>query len=113
MRRYSSSTFFRGPNTPSNSPAVAENDGWRATRAAAASPSGTDGISIFALDIPKQIDITHLAFTILDIQQYFFHPADLRGRRTLSATFVAAELGQCIGMTYHALAVVDNDVHQI
>src|SRR4030095_389887 len=72
---------------------------------------GTDCIPFnVALYVPKQINITHLSFPILNIMQDFFHPSRaLPARRTLSAAFMTIKSCQCQCVSDYALVFVQNN----
>src|SRR5690349_21216624 len=71
----------------------------------------TNGVSFdLALNVPQQIDVTHLSFTVFNIAQNFFHPArSFAAGRTLSATFVSVEACQGQRMTNHALVFIHHN----
>ena len=71
----------------------------------------TDRIAFnFTLNIPEQINITHLPFPIFNIHQDFFHPAcSFAAGRTLSATFMTVKSGECKCMFHDALVFIQNN----
>jgi hypothetical protein len=62
------------------------------------------------LNIPQQVNVTHLSLTIFNIGQDLFHPpGSLSARRTLATAFVAVEAGQRHGMTHHSLVFIQHN----
>src|SRR5215218_8401601 len=63
-----------------------------------------------ALNIPQQVNVTHLAFAVLDVGQDLFHPTrSFTAGRALSAAFMTIKPSQGHGMTHHALVFIHHD----
>src|SRR5215831_13462268 len=64
----------------------------------------------FPLNIPQQVYITHLSFSIFDVLQDLFHPtSSLTAGRTLTTTLMAIEPCQCQGMPHHTLVFIQHN----
>src|SRR5688572_15668175 len=49
-----------------------------------------------SLNVPQKIDIAHFSFSVLNFFEDLLHPAgSFSTRRTLTATFMAVETGEC------------------
>src|SRR5690349_16589688 len=68
----------------------------------------TNCISFYlSLNIPQQVDITDLAFSIFNILQDLFHPTGaLAARRTLATAFMTIEPCQRKRITYYTLVFI-------
>ena len=63
-----------------------------------------------ALNVPQQVNIGHLSFSVFYVFQDLVHPAGaFAAGAALSATFMIVKTGECHGVTDNALVFIQYD----